>query len=97
MKKELSYLRLWAKLDNADYTDDMKWAEMKKKGEELPADVFEDNNGKHFRLQPSDMSREDELLFVYLRQLKYLKSIRNCMIFFVVLAVVGILLLLRAL
>ena len=93
MKKELAKLRLWAGLDNADYFDDMKWSEMKKNGEELPEDVFEDSNGKYFRLEPSNMSREDELLFVQLRQMKYLKTIRNCVIFFVILAVRGILLL----
>lgn len=94
MKKELAKLRLWAGLDGADYSDDMKWTEMKKNGEELPEDVFEDTNGKYFRLEPSKMSREDELLFVQLRQMKYLKTIRNCVIFFVVLAVIGILLML---
>lgn len=94
MKKELAKLRLWAGLDNADYFDDMKWAEMKKNGEELPEDVFEDTDGKYFRLEPSEMSREDELLFVQLKQLKYIKTIRGCVIFFVVLAVIGILLLL---
>ena len=36
MKKELAKLRLWAGLDGADYSDDMKWTEMKKNGEELP-------------------------------------------------------------
>ena len=62
--------------------------------EELPDGVYEDTNGKYFRLEPSKMSREDELLFVQLRQMKYLKTIRNCVIFFVVLAVIGILLML---
>ena len=94
MKKELAKLRLWAGLDGADYSDDMKWIEMKKNGEELPEDVFEDTNGKYFRLEPSKMSREDELLVVQLRQMKYLKTIRSCVIFFVVLAVIGILLML---
>ena len=94
MKKELAKLRLWAELDTADYSDDLKWIEMKKKGEELPEDVFEDNNGKYFRMVPSQMSREDEMLFVALRQMKYVKTIRNCVIFFVILAVIAILLLL---
>ena len=97
MKKELAKLRLWSELDTADYSDDMKWIEMKKKGEELPEDVFEDNNGKYFRIVPSQMSREDEMLFVALRQMKYVKTIRNCVIFFVILAVIAILLLLPAL
>jgi len=97
MKKDLAKLRLWAGLDSADYMDDMKWAEMKKNGEELPEDVFEDGNGKFFRLAPSEMSREDELLFVQLKQAKYLKTIRNCVIFFVILAVIGVLLILPSL
>ena len=97
MKKELTKLRLWAELDTADYSDDMKWVEMKKNGEELPEDVIEDNNGKYFRIVPSEMNREDEMLFVALRQMKYVKTIRNCVIFFVILAVIGILLLLPAL
>jgi len=97
MKKDLAKLRLWAGLDSADYMDDMKWAEMKKNGEELPEDVFEDGNGKFFRLGPSEMSREDELLFVQLKQAKYLKTIRNCVIFFVILAVIGVLLILPSL
>jgi len=95
MKKELAKLRLWAGLDSADYFDDMKLAEMKKNGEELPEDVFEDANGKYFRLEPSEMSREDEILFVQLRQMKYIKTIRNCVIFFVILAVIAVLLFVR--
>ena len=94
MKKKLDDLRLQAGILRADYDDDMKWGEMKKNGETLPDDVFEDHNGKLFRLLPSELSPEEEMLFVQLKQLRYIKAIRNCAIFFVVLAVIGILLLL---
>ena len=90
-------LRLLEGLDEADYSDDMKWRELKKDGKPLPEDVHEDNNGKFYRFIPSQLSKDDEMLFVQLRQLRCLKAIRNCTVFFVILAVIAILILLRGL
>lgn len=97
MKKKIDELRLRAGILQADYDGDMKWAEMKKKGEALPEDVYEDNNGKLFRLVDPELSPDEERLFIQLKQLGYIKTIRNCAIFFVVLAVIGILILLAGL
>ena len=53
----------------------------------LPDDIHYDNDGTYYRYVNSDISKEDmEELLLY-RQLKYLKTIKNCMIFFVFLTI----------
>ncbi len=91
MKEELRKLKLKAGLFKADYEESAKWEEMKKNGEELPEDVVEDiYTGKPYRVLPSELTAEEELLLIKLKQLECLKSIRRCCIFFVVMAVIAI-------
>lgn len=63
-----------------------------KKKQPLPEDIYLDNSGSHYRFVNADISKEDldELLFY--RQLKYLRTIKNCFIFFVVLTIIPIIL-----
>ena len=58
----------------------------------LPVDLHTDNDGTHYKFIDTDMSKEDMNELLSYRQLKYIKTIKNCMIFFVVLGIMPILL-----
>jgi hypothetical protein len=63
-----------------------------KNGQPLPEELHTDNDGTHYKFKYTDMSKEDmEELLLY-RKLKYLKTIKNCMIFLVILIIMPIVL-----
>ena len=56
----------------------------------LPGDIhIDEDDGSHYRFVNVNLSKEeiDELLL--LRQLKYLKTIKNCLVFFVSLIIIS--------
>ena len=68
--------------------------------EELPANIGrrEDVNGvpsytKFYKIVPLDISHEEVQEYCALKQTKYLKTIRNCVVFFTALTVVSLLIL----
>lgn len=62
-----------------------------KEKKELPDGIYRDNDG-FYRVEHTDLSEEElSELFLY-RQTRYLYSIKNSMIFFVILEVISILL-----
>lgn len=71
--------------------EEEEFEQLKKANQPLPENVEVDNmGGLHFRYVKTDMSNEEiKELFLY-RQTKYLESIKNSMIFFVILTLVSL-------
>ena len=66
---------------------------LKKQKQRLPEDVYpyEQSDG-YYRLVKSDLTDDEINRLIMLKQTQYLYTIRNCLIFFVVLSVIAILL-----
>lgn len=62
---------------------------MKRENQPLPYDVKHDETG-YFRYVEVDLTQEEKSRFLICRQLSYLKSIKNSMIFFVVLTIISL-------
>lgn len=58
----------------------------------LPDGIHTDKDGTHYKFVNSDLSKEDMDELLLYRQLKYLQTIKNCMLFFVVLTIIPIIL-----
>ena len=67
------------------------FVKLEKEKQPLPEGIYVDNtNRTHFRCIKTDVT-EDEIKKLYLfRQTKYLRSIKNSMIFFVVLSIISL-------
>lgn len=70
--------------------------EMLKQKKDLPEDVVrcEESNGakldKFYRVVPFEVTHEEIQEFCMLKQIKYLKTIKNCVVFFTVLTVLSL-------
>ncbi len=90
LKEELENFYFENKLTEVVYCqkDEQKeFQKMKKNKVPLPDDVREDDAGCFFRYMDNDLSSEEIKKLLFFRQLSYLKTIRNCLIYFVVLSV----------
>lgn len=58
----------------------------------LPNDIHANTDGTHFRFVNADISKEDMDELLLYRQLKYLKTIKSCNVYFVVLSIIFIIL-----
>ena len=57
----------------------------------LPENIsFDADYGEYYKYQEADVSEEEKQEFYTLKQLSYLKSIRKCLIFFVVLTIISL-------
>jgi hypothetical protein len=56
----------------------------------IPNNVQKSIGTKYYHRYVSDLSDEEKKLFLMTKQLSNLKSIKNCLIFFVVLAIIGL-------
>jgi hypothetical protein len=74
--------------------DDKKYSKMIKEGFDLPNGIIQDNSGYGFRkISYTDLSDiELEQLMKY-RKWMYLKTIKNCAVYFTVISVLGLILL----
>lgn len=93
LKKELFRLRLEFDVIQQVYCSKDEEKQIKqliknKHKHPLPNDIHTNTDGTHFRFVNSDMSREDMDELLLYKQLKYLKTIKNSMIFFVVLVII---------
>lgn len=67
--------------------------ELIKNNQPIPDDIHTSRNGStHFRYVNADISKEEQDELLVYRQTNYLKTIMNCMIFFVILALIPIVL-----
>ena len=95
LKKELFRMRVEFDLIQKVFCSKEEEKHMKqliKSGQPLPEDMYTDNDGTHYKYINSDISKEDMNELLLYRQLKYLKTIKNCMIFFVILAIIPMIL-----
>jgi len=58
----------------------------------LPDDMKTDDVGNHYRFINANLSKDELDEFLLLRQIKYLRTIKNCMIFFVLLVILSFIL-----
>ena len=97
MREQLKLLRYQNDLLQADECGKEESEALKAKlnaKEPLPEGVRVNESGTFYRLKESGLSPEETMEYIMLRQLKVMKHIRGCLIFFVVLAAIGLLLLL---
>lgn len=89
---ELGQMRLELDLTQRVYCskeEEKQFKKMLKEKQLLPDDINFNENG-HFRYIDTDLTKEElDNLFLY-RQITYLRSIKNSMIFFVVLTLVSL-------
>lgn len=86
------------KQEDLSEAENSRLADRVKAGEELPAGTFEyedeNNNVKHtyryYRVANSDVSPEEMLDYIALRQLTHIRTIKNCVVFFVIAACIGL-------
>ena len=98
-KLELAYL-----LDEFGFTnfeecseeDNKKYAEMLKNGEDLPDGItpklneYGDHDGTFYCACDDSLTQEEKALYLQIKKVKLLKTIKNCAVFFVVLEVLAI-------
>lgn len=65
---------------------------MQKKKEPLPEDVHVTTDQRFYRYKEPDMTKEEIKELLLCKQTRYLKSIKSGVIFFVALAIIGLLL-----
>ena len=71
--------------ENAEYR------KMLKNEQPLPQNVYEsDNAGEFYTLQSQGLTQEEIEEFIKLKQLKLLNTIKNCVVFFTTLTVIGL-------
>lgn len=73
--------------------EEKEFKRLKKFNQPIPEDIEIDKiNDSYFRYIETDMSKEEIKELLFYRQVKYLKTIKNSIIFFVVLTVISIIL-----
>ena len=86
----------FANFEECSEEDNKKYAEMLKNGEELPDGIAPiiDEYGNHyntFHCYNSDtLTDVDKHLYLQMKKVKLLKTIKNCAVFFVVLEIIAI-------
>ena len=93
LKKELFELRVELDIIQSVYCskdEEKQIKELTKHKQLLPDDIHTESDGTHFRFVNTDISKEDLDELLLYRQIKYLKTIKNSIIFFVVLTVISI-------
>ena len=70
---------------------------LRKEKKDLPEGIIQDTDDSHFRWVESNLSNDEINHLLKLRQTLYLRTIKSCMIFFVVLAAISLICTLRLL
>jgi hypothetical protein len=94
MKKSQDYMDLiketgFVEVERLSGGEESRIKEMIKNGEELPLGVFEDE-GQLFVRQEMDLTDVEMIKYCALKMLKATNTIKNCVIFFTVLAVLSL-------
>lgn len=101
IKRELDNYRLKYDLYEKDLCSQKESDEYKdllKQGKSLPDDIYHDDDWRNacdsefFRLVRSDLTQEDIMEYLTYKKLDMLKTIKNCIVFFTVLAVIALIL-----
>ena len=90
---ELMQMRIDLDLTQKAYCDKdetSKFKQMEKENMPLPVDVTKDESGDYFRYVDANLSEQEFNQLIMYRQVLYLRSIKNSMIFFVVLTLLSL-------
>lgn len=91
LNKELFRLRVEFDFIQQEYCSKDEEKHIKqliKNNQVLPDDIHTDSSGAHYKYVETDISKEDKEELLLYRQIKCLMSIKNSMIFFVVLTLI---------
>jgi len=92
LRKELEELSFDLDITQQKFCSKEEEKELIKIGKDkFPSDIKTDINGDYFRYVRANLSENEIKELISYRQTKYLKSIKNSMLFFIVLSVVSIL------
>jgi len=69
--------------------ENRQFDKMRKEKLPLPTDVLQSSDG-YYRLKDTDLSEQEVNQLLQCRQVIFLKTIKNCAVFFVVLTVIGL-------
>ena len=61
-----------------------------KNGNSLPEGIYTDDNDVFYKLRETDLTEKEIREYIALKQLSMIKTIKNCVLFFTVLTVIGI-------
>lgn len=94
LKKELQSYRfdfhLWQKIP-CSKEDNKKYEQLLKKGGTLPDGVFAyDYNNEFYTIHAANLTEEEKQEYIALKQLSFIQTILNCVLFFTILAVISI-------
>ena len=98
LKEELNNLRFTNGLDSGvacSESENIIYSSMMKNGEKLPDNVFQYGSGYLFYKSGTNVfSESEEAEYITLKKLSYLKTIKNCVVFFTVLTIVSLIIIL---
>ena len=94
LKDELSYTRIMNNIIQKNYCtkeEQKEFSELKKQNKELPQDV-KHNGESFFRYSEVELEKDELNELLTYKKLGYLRTIKNCSVFFVIVTVINILL-----
>ncbi len=65
-----------------------QYRKMEKEGSSLPDDIFPTELGSYRKIIDSDLSEDEEAFYLKLKQAQYIKTTKNCVLFFTVVYIV---------
>lgn len=98
LRNELKNLRteldLIQKIDCSN-ADNKLYRKMKKEGKELPTGIYEYKNQTgepldiFYKLYETDLTFEEKTEYLMLKKICFIKTIKNCVLFFTILTIIG--------
>ena len=73
-------------------SENQKYLNDKKSGNPLPSNVTQsrENPNKFYTVKDSDLTEDERRLYIELKKLEHIKTIKNCVLLFTVTAVIGL-------
>ena len=73
-------------------SENQKYLNDKKSGNPLPSNVIQsrENPNKFYTVKDSGLTEDERRLYIELKKLEYIKTIKNCVLYFTVIAVIGL-------
>ena len=95
LRRELNQMQFYLNfLQRADCSnsENQKYLNDKKSGNQLPNNVIQsrENPNKFYTVKDSDLTEDEKRLYMELKKLEHIKTIKNCVLFFTVLTVIGL-------
>lgn len=88
MRDEFNWLRMDHKIVEKEYCSDVETqiiADKIKEGKPIDSEIYKDEiNFKYFRYSDTDLTIEEIKELILYKQLDYIRTIKNCVIFFTV-------------